>query len=162
MSDLTIRPLRAEDIPALRAVLNDIIAIGGTTANEEPFTDEGFAVEFGPGPETICCIVAVLNGAPIAFQHLGRYGADRPEWGYISSFAAPSAQGHGIGPQLFAQTAALAKDAGLLKINATIRADNVPGLRYYAKMGFVEYDRAVGVPLRDGTPVDRVKTVFTL
>jgi L-amino acid N-acyltransferase YncA len=162
LSKPVIAQLQAGDIPALCTILNEIIALGGTTANEVPFTAESFANEFGPGPDTIYCTVAHLGNAPVAFQHLGFYGKAQPGWGYISSFAAPASQGHGIGAQLFAQTCALARDAGLLKINATIRADNQPGLRYYAKMGFVEYDRMLGVPLRDGTPVDRIKTAFAL
>lgn len=40
--------------------------------------------------------------------------------------------------------------------NATIRADNAGGLAYYARMGFQDYAVARGVPLADGTPVDRI------
>jgi len=34
-------------------------------------------------------------------------------------------------------------------IDATIRADDTGGLAFYARQGFVDYDRLVGVP-RDG------------
>ena len=33
---------------------------------------------------------------------------------------------------------AVARGAGLRVLNATIRADNIPGLAYYARRGFVE------------------------
>ena len=42
-------------------------------------------------------------------------------------------------------------------IDATIRADNRGGLAYYERMGFREQTRLLGVPLRDGRPVDRVR-----
>ena len=44
----------------------------------------------------------------------------------------------------------------------TIRADNLPGLAYYGRIGFTEYDRVTGVPLSDGTPVDRIRKVYRL
>ena len=39
---------------------------------------------------------------------------------------------------------------GFTVINATIRADNVPGLAYYAKMGFREYKVDADVHLARG------------
>ena len=44
---------------------------------------------------------------------------------------------------------------GLAAINATIRADNYAGIPYYEKLGFETYAVAEGLPLGDGTPVDR-------
>ncbi|MHC2364347.1 ribosomal protein S18 acetylase RimI-like enzyme [Rhizobium leguminosarum] len=66
----------------------------------------------------------------------------------------------GVGSALFPTTRAAAEELGLEFINATIRADNVSGLGYYAKMGFETYDRLVQVPLQDGAPVDRIKKRF--
>ena len=40
---------------------------------------------------------------------------------------------------LFAATVAWARAHGVTAMNATIRADNVVGLGYYAKRGFVDY-----------------------
>ncbi|MDB5552313.1 MAG: GCN5-related N-acetyltransferase, partial [Rhizobium sp.] len=68
----------------------------------------------------------------------------------------------GVGTALFPVTRAAAEKLGLAFINATIRADNVSGLAYYTAMGFEDYDRQVGVPLLDGTPVDRIKKRFLL
>jgi ribosomal protein S18 acetylase RimI-like enzyme len=47
-------------------------------------------------------------------------------------------------------------------IDATIRADNTGGLAFYSRQGFVDYDRLVGVPLEDGTPVDRLRKRFDI
>jgi len=62
----------------------------------------------------------------------------------------------GVGTALFAATVVRAREVGLTAINATIRADNKGGLAFYTKMGFETYGIARGVPLRDGTPIDRV------
>jgi hypothetical protein len=48
------------------------------------------------------------------------------------------------------------QQAGFLEINAQIRADNLPGMAYYAAMGFAPFDMVKAVPLKDGTPVDRM------
>jgi len=42
--------------------------------------------------------------------------------------------------------------AGIVAINATIRADNVSGIAYYEKIGFRIYDVRQGVPLQAGAP----------
>jgi len=68
----------------------------------------------------------------------------------------------GVGSALFPVTRVAAEELGLKFINATIRADNVSGLAYYAKMGFETYDRLVQIPLLDGTPVDRIKKRFRI
>jgi len=79
-----------------------------------------------------------------------------------ASFVASAAAGKGIGQHLFAATKKAAMDAGAAVIDATIRADNVAGLRYYSGLGFVDYDLLKDVPLQDGTRVDRVRKRFDL
>jgi ribosomal protein S18 acetylase RimI-like enzyme len=66
----------------------------------------------------------------------------------------------GVGSALFEETKKAARAAGVRTIDATIRADNTGGLAFYTRMGFVDYDRRVGVPLKNGTPVDRVRKRF--
>lgn len=78
---------------------------------------------------------------------------DLPEdIGDIASFACAE----GAGRALMTATIAKARAAGLTWINAKIRTDNAPGIRFYSKMGFQDHARLKGVPLKDGTPVDRV------
>ncbi|MEM9148767.1 MAG: GNAT family N-acetyltransferase, partial [Pseudomonadota bacterium] len=55
-----------------------------------------------------------------------------------------------------------AKNAGLIALNATIRADNRVGLAYYSRMGFQDYAVRPAVPLADGSPVDRISKRFDL
>jgi RimJ/RimL family protein N-acetyltransferase len=88
------------------------------------------------------------------FQSLSRYGDLPPGWADIGTFARQPRTG--TGSALFAATRTAARAAGIATLNATIRADNVGGLAFYRRLGFVPYHTTPAVPLRDGTPVDRL------
>jgi len=42
---LTARPMTADDVPACVEIINQIIAQGGTTAYEEPYTEDGPSIQ---------------------------------------------------------------------------------------------------------------------
>lgn len=169
-----IRPARAEDAAPLCALLNRIIAIGGTTALETPLTPERFAAVFLQGPRFLCCFVAEAegpegedaregeSGALLGFQALERSPKLPADWGDIATFAQVRPKVPGVGRALFAATREQARALGLTAINATIRADNHGGLAFYTKMGFEDWKRDAAVPLQDGTPVDRVSKRYRL
>lgn len=71
--ELDVRPVRRDDATELADLLNQIIARGGTTALEEPFTPEALAQTYLTGPDVICCFVAVdrVSGRLEGFQTLG-------------------------------------------------------------------------------------------
>ena len=52
--------------------------------------------------------------------------------------------------------------AGVQTIDATIRADNVGGLKYYGGLGFTDYAEIPNLPLSDGTPVTRIRKKLVL
>lgn len=154
---LTVRPFAPGDEAALTAILNAIIAEGGTTAYEVPFTPERLRAYHLDGPTVLCCHVALSNGEPVGFQVVNA-NPDLPEgWGDMASFTRRDPPVPGAGTALFRATQARARALGIPMLNATIRADNAPGLGYYAKMGFQDYAVLPGVPLSDGTPVDRIR-----
>lgn len=160
---MIIRIAEERDAAGMVAVLNPIIARGGTTAYEEPYDNTLMLNNYISNVHGICCHVAEEDGVILGFQKLDWLHEDEREgWGSIASFVAGSAAGKGIGYQIFNATKAAAVAADATAIDATIRADNVPGLRYYGGLGFVEYDRIIGVPLNDGTPVDRVRKRYDL
>lgn len=68
----------------------------------------------------------------------------------------------GVGKALFPATQIAARDLGLTTIFAIIRADNVGGLADYSRLGFVDWRTFKGVPLSDGTKVDRIAKLFHL
>lgn len=161
---LDVRPVRDEDADELAELLNEIIARGGTTALQEPFTGQALAEAYLTGPEVICCFVAVDadTGRLEGFQTLGRYPDLPDDVGDIGTFARVGGTQRGVGSALFAATRAEAKAHGLTAINATIRADNVGGLAFYSRIGFADHSVLKDVPLTDGTRVDRVRKRYAL
>lgn len=162
---LTLRPARAEDAAEMAALLNEIIAIGGTTAHEDALDEAGMIERYISAPSLISCTVAEEEAVILGFQGLFRPspgGQMPPDWAVIATFARVGRTGGGVGRALFAETLRRARAAGVRTIDATIRADNASGLGFYAHMGFADYGRLSAVPLKDGTPVDRIRKRFDL
>jgi L-amino acid N-acyltransferase YncA len=81
---------------------------------------------------------------------------DRPdEAAEIATFVQLGQGGLGIGSALFEATRRAAKELGYRIILATIRADNEGGLIYYQSRGFMDWGLLEGVPLENGTRVDK-------
>ncbi|WP_373355299.1 N-acetyltransferase family protein [Pseudoroseicyclus sp. CXY001] len=163
---VTTRPATSGDAEPLAALINRIIARGGTTAHQTPFDAARMARHYVAPERNISCTVAEEAGAILGFQSLvwpSDDGDPFPEgWAIIASFVAEGHAGKGIGRKLFEATCKAARAEGVAVIDATIRADNAEGLGYYAAMGFEDYDILPGVPLRDGTHVDRIRKRFDL
>ena len=98
----------------------------------------------------------------IGFQSLGRHPALPEGWGDIGSYVSPDYQRTGAGAALFDATLAAARQAGVVTINAAIRADNAPGLGYCTRRGFVDYGADPDFALKDGRVVGRVLKRFDL
>lgn len=162
--NLVVRPVREDDAAELAALLNEVIARGGTTALEDPFTPQALARAYLTGPDVICCFVAVdaASGRLEGFQTLGRYPGLPEDVGDIGTFARVGGSRRGVGRALFAVMRAEARRKGLAAINATIRADNVGGLAFYSRMGFEPHSVEAALPLKDGTPVDRISKRYRL
>ena len=161
--DLRIRPATPDDAEPLRRILNEIIAIGGTTAFETPLGAAAFDDCFLRGAQCLTCLLAeTAAGEPLGFQSLGRKAGLPDGWADIATFTRREPRRPGVGAALFEATKRAARDLGLVAINATIRADNYAGIPFYEKMGFTTWSVAKGVPLRDGTPVDRVSKTYRL
>jgi L-amino acid N-acyltransferase YncA len=159
---MQIRKARPDDRQELAELFTEIVRAGGTTAIETELTPDEFDHWFISGPAILVSHVAEVEGRLMGFQILSTYG-DVPEgWGDIGTFARVSSTQKGVGTALFAATQQAARALGLKTLNATIRADNSGGLAYYSRMGFEDYDRVVGVTLKDGTPVDRVKKMWVV
>jgi L-amino acid N-acyltransferase YncA len=163
-SRIEVRDAARGDAPELAELLNAIIAQGGTTALEGPFTPQRLAEAYLQGPTVHCCFVAVDRGTGRleGFQTLGRYPGLPDDVGDIGTFARIDGKQRGVGSALFAATCDRARRLGLSAINATIRADNAGGLAFYEKLGFVDHSVTAAAPLRDGRPVDRVNKRFSL
>ena len=159
---MIVRPALRSDAADLTRLLNQIIAIGGTTAHENAFSEEYFTESYILGPEVICCHVAEDNNRLLGFQALDRAAGLAQGWGDIGTFVDPGQQRGGVGAALFKATLAAAKRSGLKVINATIRADNTSGLGYYRRRGFVEYHVDPDFRLKNGLKVGRISKQFVV
>lgn len=162
-TEFQIRQTTTGDAPALCRILNEIIAIGGTTAMETPLSVTEFDEVFLTGRECIVCFLAEsLQGEALGFQSLTRNSKLPDAWADIATFTRREPRTPGVGAALFKRTVEFARHAGLIAINATIRADNHSGIPYYEKMGFNTYSITGGVPLKSGAPVDRTSKQYVL
>lgn len=159
---MILRPATPADAAAMADLINEIIRIGGTTAHEIALSVETITAYYITGPSVICSHVAETDGQLIGFQAVDRNANLPTGWGDIGTFVAPGIQRGGIGQALFAATVAAARDQGITTINATIRADNAPGLGYYTRRGFVDYGQDPAFALADGRVVGRVLKRYDL
>ena len=159
---IAIRHVHIGDAPALCAVINPIIEKAGTTAYEEPCDPTYFeAMIAGFGPRDFLH-VAEAQGRIVGFQICERHPELPDDTGDIASFVALDMVGTGVGQMLAAKTLAEARARGWRKLFAYIRGDNTGGLAYYDRIGFRTIRTDPGVPLKDGTPVDRVAKRLSL
>lgn len=155
---MIVRDARAEDAPGMADILNRIIAIGGTTAHETPKTVEAVRAGYITGPEVLSSVVAEDAGQLIGWQSVEHWQGEA----HIGTFVRPGIQAKGVGIALFAWTRALIAARGVTVIIASIRADNVPGLAYYARIGFVDVAHEPDYALKDGRVVGRIHRRFDL
>lgn len=160
---MILRPARPEDAPAMAALLNEIIAIGGTTAHQNAVSAPQIDTWYITGAKVICCHIATsTDGILLGFQAVDTNAALPEGWGDIGSFVALTARGTGAAKALFVQTTAAARAKGIQTLNATIRADNTLGLAYYGRMGFVDYTQDADFCHNDGTRVGRISKRYDI
>ena len=159
---MIVRAATLDDIAPMMDIHAQIIAIGGTTSYLVPFDRDGFVENYLGQPDTVCCHVAVVDGAVAGFQSLGVWPGLPEGWADIGTFVMPGLQRRSVGKPLFEATQTVARQAGVAVINAAIRADNTPGLGYYVRRGFMEYQRQPDYALANGQVVGRVLMRFDL
>lgn len=160
---LAVRPATIADAEAIRALLNEIIRAGGTTAITNELSADEICEWFISGVNAVSCFVATdAGGAVLGFQALSRYGDLREGWVDIATFASRSRQKSGVGTALFTRTREAATQRGFTTINATIRVVNEGGLAYYSRMGFETYLVEDGDPQAQGRVFNRVHKRYDL
>lgn len=155
---MIVRPATPADAEAMAAILNAVIALGGTTAHETPKPQDKVRQDYITGPDVLSSVVAELDGQVVGWQAANLWQAEA----HIGSFVQPGLQANGTGAQMFALTCQLLRAKGIATIIASIRADNLPGLAYYARIGFVDFAHDPDFALSDGTVVGRVHRRFDL
>jgi L-amino acid N-acyltransferase YncA len=159
---LNVRPAVGVDLKELFLILNKIIEIGGTTALESKLSRNKFRSYFLAGENSLCCFVAEdEKGVILGFQSVSVHKGLPHAWADIATFSCITHKARGVGSRLFQNTIEFSRRSKIECINATIRADNASGLGYYSKLGFEDYSVEKGVPLQDGTLVDRISKKYS-
>lgn len=149
---MNIRTMIEADVPACLAIMNHTIALGGTTAKEEPFTAEGFKQYYFHDPKIIN--VAEVEGRIVGFQGVFE---QEPGLYSIGSFTDQKNPMRGVGRALAAQMIKDCRADGGHTIIAKITADNTGGLAFYSKAGFEDWSIIHKAHQRsDGTWVDQI------
>ena len=160
---VTVRLAQRDDSPDLANLINAIIAQGGSTAHTRNFTPERFFDHYISAETSIsCCVAQDATGRLIGFQSLGKSKELPGGWAEVGTFVALDAQRSGAGAAMFEHTAAAAKAHGVTTVKAAIRADNISGLGYYARLGFVHVNLDSEFALSDGTVVGQITKRFDL
>lgn len=157
-----VRRAGSMDCRAMSDLLNEVIAIGGTTAMTDSTDAATIAGIMGKGPLSLWHVAEDEEGTLMGFQWVEPHPDHEDPVGQIATFARVGQTGLGIGSKLFAATRDAAQAAGYIWINAEIRADNAGGLTYYQSRGFEDYGRIRGYRLGDGTTVDKILKRYDL
>ncbi len=153
---MIVRPATSADAEAMAAILNAIIAIGGTTAHEHSKSVEAVRRDYVTKPEVRSSVVAEDAGTVIGWQSVEFWEGAL----HIGTFVAPGIQAKGVGAALFAATCEILRPLSPAHIIASIREDNLPGLAYYARIGFRDVEHDLDYALEDGRVVGRVHRRF--
>ncbi len=161
MSQIHIRKAGSMDAVNIAALLNEIIAKGGTTAMVRPVLTKDIQ-KWMTQSKSVWHLAENGAGAILGFQWIEPH-PDLPEDATdIASFVKLGQTGLGIGTALFEATARAAREMGYRKIDAIIRADNSGGLAYYQSRGFETIRILADTKLEDGTCVDKIWKRFYL
>jgi L-amino acid N-acyltransferase YncA len=156
-----IRKAGAMDARNIAELLNEIIAIGGTTAYVYDKTAQdilhGMQV-----PRAAWTLAENDAGQLLGFQWIepARDGPDHIA--DIATFVRVGGTGLGVGSALFEATRKTAATMGYRVIDAIIRADNEGGLAYYQSRNFETLKVIKDAELDDGTRVDKIWKRYNL
>jgi RimJ/RimL family protein N-acetyltransferase len=136
---LTIRTATADDAAAVAAVMNAVIAEGGLTLFDRPFSaaeERAFIESLGPRS---ALHVAEIDGAIAGVQSIDLYSNVAASMAHVATMGTwlkADARGRGLGRALAERSFAFAIAHGYTKILITVLAGNAPARKFYASLGF--------------------------
>lgn len=160
MTPLIIRKGSPADTGNACDLLNEIIAIGGSTALTVPLSRQELS-DWVMGDGCVWHIAERDDGTLMGFQWIGPWGELPEDTVEIATFVRAGQTGQGIGNKLFEATKATSRAMGKNWIEAEIRSDNEGGLIFYQSIGFRGDTRRDG-KMTDGTPVEKTVKYYDL
>lgn len=163
MKQLFITRACDADAREMAELLNEIIAVGGTTAFLDPLSANDIRMWMkNAGARGIGQVARDEDGELLGFQWVDPHPDMGEEVAQIASFVRIGATGAGIGSKLFDATRKSVRALGYEWIDATIRADNESGLTYYQSQGFETYAKDPDARLSDGRKVGKISKRYIL
>lgn len=139
MPEITLRPMRPEDWPAVRSIYLEGIASGNSTfQTEAPGWEQWDANHL-----QACRLVAVLGDSIVGWAVLAAISA-RPVYrgvAEVSVYVTPSAHGQGVGKALMRELVSASEQYGFWTLQAGIFPENVASLAVHASVGFRQVGR---------------------
>jgi acyl-CoA synthetase (NDP forming)/GNAT superfamily N-acetyltransferase len=130
-----IRPLRAEDEPALLALhdlaSDDSIRFRFFTVNRR--ASHEYAEHLVSATNDVLTMVAIVDGALVAAASAELVAPGRAEAAFL---VAEDAKGNGLGSLLLEHLAAVCHERGVSKLTALVMAENSRMIRVFADAGF--------------------------
>jgi len=160
---VTVRPAAPADFSQMSGLLNQIIAVGETTALQAPLTADDLLKWMDKFKRRNAWHIAQDDsGRIMGFQYVEPHVDLPDDAGDIATYVRIGAIQLGIGSKLFEASKHAAKNLGYVWLNATIRADNSGGLAYYSSRGFLTWTTDENTPLSDGTIVTKISKRYDL
>lgn len=163
MSLFAIRPARVDDLPALLAIFNDLVAHSTAVYTDTPVTLADRRAWFDERVQAgFPVLVAVATSDDAEVLGFASYGPFRGAWpGYRhtvehSVHVRADQRGRGIGSALIQALFVPARAAGVHVMLGVIDADNHGSLRLHERLGFVQAGRLHQVGRKFGRWLDVV------
>lgn len=136
---LSIRRATVEDAAPVAGVLNSVIAEGGLTIFDRPFSvddEKRFLSALGPRSAVH---IAVIGGDVVGVQSVDLFSDLGPPVSHVATMGTwlrAGARGRGIGAELFDASIGFARSNKYTKIVIQVLAGNDRALRFYRRLGF--------------------------
>ena len=155
----TLRPATPDDAEATAAIWRAIVAEGGQTVVDRPFTPAQERAYLEQLPPRGRMTVAVVGDVVAGFQSLDLYATytgAMDHVGVLGTFVLAPLRGRGIGRQLSQATFDYARQAGFAKLVILVRSDNLGAQAFYVRLGFQPCGRLTRQAFIEGHYVDEL------
>ncbi|MBL0885422.1 GNAT family N-acetyltransferase [Myceligenerans indicum] len=148
-----VRPARADDAGAVRAIRNDAVETTTAIWTSVPMSEDEARSWVSDLAGRNAMLVAEVDGDVVGYASFSPW---RAKEGYRHSvedsvYVAPGQQGNGVGRALLTELVATARDAGAHRMYADIEAGNAASISLHESLGF----RRVGLLREVGTKFGR-------
>jgi L-amino acid N-acyltransferase YncA len=144
-SDFSVRMATADDAEAMVGILEGIVAEGGYTAIEKPWSvTEQQRYLLSLSERESFFVAEIASKELLGYQSLDFYSPILHSMAHVAqlgTFLRPDARGRGIGRALFQASSKFARERNFSKIVIQVRSSNQGAQNFYRKLGFLECGR---------------------